>query len=517
MKKHKRILILLLCVLLVVSSAYIPYCFRKDVRYFEGAALEYYHGLCNAGFPEDYAVRLTELHLLHPNWNFIPLDILSTDSSFTWDRVIEGETDEPDVNLISPAKAYIPYRNKLNRNTYDSGYYQASVAAVSYFMDPRNFLNEADIFQFFDLASSTGVSLHAVEAVLVGTFMEHAILENGQTYAQTFLQVGAEIGINPVFLAVRARQEQGTQGTSPIISGNCGSTLIAYYRAYRNNPANNPNKVPAGQISEAELESLNGYYNLFNVGATGNGNFSIFQNAMKYAKKGSSEMASAWGGNPSWNTMWKSIYGGALILKKNYVDAYKSTVYLQKFNVHGAANANFRNQYMQNVAGAMSESRLFYQTFASIDTLDEGYTFLIPVYSGMPKNPCADPAMGDCTYVAPADTRYTATVSLDLPYRKHEKDAPIYASYQIDRGMALTVKGNLTHTYGVVGVEYSVDGGDWVSVSRDGKFDLSVLIDYSKKSEHILTIRGVGDYSNTDSAKKSNRYFLGAVFYIEVT
>ena len=424
MKKHKRILILLLCVVLIVCSAYIPRCFQKDLPYFEGAALEYYNGLCDAGFPEDYAFRLTELHLLHPNWNFIPLDILSTDPTFTWDRVIEGETDEPDINLISPAKSYIPYRNKLNKNTYDSGYYEASVAAVSYFMDPRNFLNEADIFQFFDLSSSTGVSLYAVEAVLRGTFMENTVLENGMTYAQAFYTIGTEVGINPVFLAVRARQEQGTQGTSPIISGACGATLVSYYYSYRANPAENPNKVPE-TINESELYALNGYYNVFNIGATGNGNFSILQNAMNRAIKGSPEMAEAWGGSASWNTVWKSIYGGALIIKQNYVDAYKSTVYLQKFNVHGAANANFRNQYMQNVAGALSESKLFYQTFASIDTLDESYTFLIPVYSGMPKNPCADPAKGECAYVAASDTRYSATVSLDTPYRKHKTDAPI--------------------------------------------------------------------------------------------
>lgn len=518
MKKHKRILILLLCVALIVCGAYIPYCARKDMRYFEGAALEYYNGLLTIGFPADYAEELTELHLLHPNWNFIPLDILSTDSTFTWERVIEGETDEPDVNLVSPASAYRPYRHPRNDQTYDSGYYQASTATVKYFMDPRNFLNEADIFQFFDLSSATGVSLHAVEAVLRGTFMENGVLENGMTYAQAFLQIGAEVGVNPVFLAVRARQEQGGSGASPIMSGVCGTTLIKYYREYQSNPSGgNPYKVPSGSISESELRALDGYYNIFNIGASGNGTFSICRNAMEYAKKGSAEMASAWGGNASWDTVWKSIYGGALVLKRNYVDAYKSTVYLQKFNVHGAANANFRNQYMQNVAGAMSESRLFYQTFASIDTLDESYTFLIPVYSGMPSKPCADPANGKCPYVAPADTKYSMSVSLSGANLKRKSDDVMYASFGIWRGGALHLQGAVEHSYGVTGLEYSIDGITWTRISENGELDLSLIIDFSKGSTHILMIRGLADYRSGDSARMSNRHFLCAVLYITVT
>ena len=83
--------------------------------------------------------------------------------------------------------------------------------------------------------------------------------------------------------------------------------------------------------------------------------------------------------------------------------------------------------------------------------------------------------------------------------------------------MMLNLKGKLDHDYGVVGVEYSIDGGEWIRVSDNGKFDLSILIDYSKRSTHILTIRGVADYDGNDSARKSNRCFLGSVIYITVT
>ena len=42
-------------------------------RFFEGEAEEYYRSLLAVGFPEEYAAPLTELHLLHPSWSFVPL------------------------------------------------------------------------------------------------------------------------------------------------------------------------------------------------------------------------------------------------------------------------------------------------------------------------------------------------------------------------------------------------------------------------------------------------------------
>ena len=58
-------------------------------------------------------------------------------------------------------------------------------AAVEYFMDPRNFLNETDIFQFYNLSAVHNVGIEEVEAVLTNTFMENASLENGKTVDPT--------------------------------------------------------------------------------------------------------------------------------------------------------------------------------------------------------------------------------------------------------------------------------------------------------------------------------------------
>ena len=86
-------------------------------------------------------------------------------------------------NIISSSEAYAAYRHPTNTELYDSSYYQVSAEGLSYFMDPRNFLNETDVFQFFDLSAAEEVSIAAVESVLAGTFMEEAMLENGKNFS----------------------------------------------------------------------------------------------------------------------------------------------------------------------------------------------------------------------------------------------------------------------------------------------------------------------------------------------
>ena len=395
MKRTVRICCIVLCILLVAGGIGIWMLGKpKSTRYFEGAALKYYDALCAQGFPEDYAEELTELHLLHPSWEFVPLQITDTNEQYTWNFVIDAETEEADTNLIAPTNAYKDYRHKTNRKTYDSGYYQASRDAVEYFMDPRNFINETDIFQFFDLGAPSAPSLSSVEAVLRGTFMENKVLENGKTYAQNFVDIGQAVGINPVYLAVKVFQEQGAEGSSPLVTGDVGDVLWHFYQSRIEKTAEGAEVVLPLFASRGELMQLNGYYNLMNVGASGKGVFAIYRNAAAYAQKGSEEMQAAWGGDPSWNTVWKSLWGGALLLKSDYIDRYQSTVYLQKFNVDGRSGRNFWGQYMQNVAGALIEARSLYQSLAGVGALDAPATFLIPVYRDMPRHVSADPANG---------------------------------------------------------------------------------------------------------------------------
>ncbi len=519
-KKHiaKAIACGLLAILFiwVLVSSSIFYADGSE-RYFSGDAQDYYEELCKKGFPSDYAMLLTELHLLHPTWEFEPLLITEAKSTYTWDYVIDKETEEPDTNLISASNSYSAYRHPTNLTLYDSGYYQASRETVEYFMDPRNFLNETDIFQFFDLSNHTTASPESIRAVLNNTFMSDAYLENGESYEAYFYEVGQELGVNPLYLAVKVRQEQGVSGTSPIISGTCGTLLADYYiNNTQISASGNQVLAPSSGYDADELRQFNRHYNYFNVGAYGKGLFEIYYNAMKRAATGTADMSEAWGGSAAWNTKWKSIYGGAYSLKYNYIDRYQGTIYLQKFNVDSrAGNRNFWGQYMQNITGAMSEARSLYSAFASIDGLDMPCTFQIPVYGDMPSRISADPANGSCYSLLPANQKYSFEITLSDPEKLSGDSAPIYRTTQAIYGEPLTFSGTVDHSYGLKKLEYRLDDGEWVSLGYTKTLNFSIPTDFLEGSTHILIIRGTAGYDQNDSAKKNNYHFLCGVFYLE--
>ncbi len=516
-RKSKKLVLALVCVALVACLVGgVVFVVSGNTRYFEGAAEEYYQELLSQGFPEDYARPLTELHLLHPEWSFTPLLITEGNPLYRWDYVIREETKDADTNLISGLDDYRAYRHPINKESYDSGYYQASTAAVEYFMDPRNFLNETDIFQFYDLSSAYSVGIDEIKSVLDGTFMADTTLENGKTYAEYFFDVGQALGINPVYLAVKARQEQGADGTSPVLGGKCGSLLARYYEnGTQTSESGNKVLAPTEGYTSKELIALDGYYNLFNIKASGNGLFAIYHSAMKRAQSGTEAMADAWG-SPAWNTLWKSLYGGAYTIKTSFIDRYQNTIYLQKFNVDSrAADRNFWGQYMQNVAGALTESRTLFGAFASSGVLDGHCSFVIPVYAGMPQNACKDPAGGRCSYLAVATEKYDRATFFSAPLLQTSTDT-IYDTLRVYADDSLRLRGIVTHSYGVRGVEYRWDNGEWQPLCEGGTFDFTFPISYAEGTSHILTLRTLADYDHGDSAKKSNYTVLSAVFYVNV-
>ncbi len=519
MSKKKTVVALTILFALLFANIAAVLIFGSDRQEitFTGKALEICTELEQKGFPHDYAVKLTKLSLLHPSWEFEPLNILQTNAEYTWDYVISRETEKSDTNLVYALQSYSDYWHPLNREEAETGYYQASTEAVQYFMDPRGFLNEADIFQFYDLASASSTSSDAVTAVLAGTFMEDKLLQNGMTYADYLLQIGIEIGIDPVYLAVKLRQEQGIEGTSPIISGTCGDLLLQYYNEKpETTESGKLVNAPQDGLTEDELLALNGLYNPFNVSASGKGVFNIYKNAMDRAKTGTASMQATWG-SPAWDTDWKGIYGGALLIKNKYIDQYQSTIYLQKFNVDGhVPKKNFWSQYMQNVGGALSEGRSLYQSFATNDTLDSACCFLIPVYDGMPETVSPDPANGSCSSFAAATDKFQTTAFLSAPLHLRDENEAIYGDIALPYEEVLRLFGDFTHSYGVSSLEYAWDGGDWIPCSESSSLELMLSGNLPAYGEHMLVVRGEADYDAADSLKKANRYFLCAVLTVDI-
>lgn len=307
----------------------------------------------NAGFPDSYIDSLTALHNAYPQWQFEAVD-----TGLDWTAVIEAESANG-VNLVP--KNGDDARKSTAEGAYDwftntwtiydgSSWVAAHPDYIAYYMDPRNFLNETDIFQFECLSYSDSHTEEGITAILSGTFMANEVEDTDGTllnYAGAFMEIGKETGVSPYHLASRVRQEQGLNGTSSLISGT--------YTGYK------------------------GYFNYFNVGAAGVTSTQVIQKGLSYAK------------NAGWDTRYKALLGGAQILAKNYIEVGQDTLYFQKFNVVNTKNL-YRHQYMANLTAAYTEGRKLGQGYAD---KQQSFVFKIPVYDSMPTEAAAFTATGN--------------------------------------------------------------------------------------------------------------------------
>ncbi len=280
-----------------------------------------------------YKELIENLKTAHPNWNFV---IFYT--GLDWNTVIQKETTERHGrNLITSSKTSDWFCTTCKDKPYDNGSWRcASEQTVSYYMDPRNFLNDSEIFQFEQ--SIFNSSIHSSDGVMnmtAGSFLE------GRANADAIIQACQNVNINPYQVVARILQEQGKTGTT-MSRGN------------------------------------EGYYNVFNVGASGDTSAEIIRNATQYARE------------HGWNTLAKSILGGIDFLKSKYIGQGQDTLYLQKFDVDDNGSLYY-HQYMQNVSAALTESYTVRNIYQKMGTFNGSVTFRIPVYENMPSTTCQAP------------------------------------------------------------------------------------------------------------------------------
>lgn len=328
------------------------YLSLKEVKPYEPNA-DFEAHLTKQGFPESYKVLLRQLHAQYPNWIFV-----AGKTNLDWNYVITKEygyagyrpntiqNGQPDSWKTMEDGDYNFSTGEYR--SYDSGYYVAtSKSMIEYYMDPRNFLNSTDIFQFISskyvpaLQNSTGL-----QAMINGTFMSGRFPESTYpTYNAVLMEAASQSGASPYTLATMILQEQGYDGSGHSISG----TEPGYA----------------------------GIYNYFNIGAYASGGVSAVENGLIYAR------------NQGWNTRAKSILGGANWFARNYVNANKYTQYLKKFNVMNGAGQVATGQYMTHVMGSYLEGRNLRSAYAGF--LETSLTFEIPVYTNMPESACPMP------------------------------------------------------------------------------------------------------------------------------
>lgn len=294
-------------------------------------------------FPASYRPYIQALLSSHPNWTFVPFN-----TNLDWNTVLRQE--------MSPARNLVPSDCmeswKMSNVVLSAPYWvQASEAIVRYYMDPRNFLNEDAVFQFELLSFNSACHTESgVNAILKGTFMAKGTLENNLSYAQNFMNIGRELNVSPYHLASRVRQEQGMEGTSPLISGT--------YPGYE------------------------GYYNYYNIQASGATYNEIIRNGLEEAKAG------------GWTTRYAALYGGSQKVCSNYIKVGQNTLYLQKFDVDNSDGNLYWHQYMQNLLAAEREGRSAKTGYADMKVLNNSFIFRVPIYNNMPSSACIMPKDG---------------------------------------------------------------------------------------------------------------------------
>ncbi len=306
-------------------------------------------------FPESYRPALLALKEKHPNWTFAKLN-----TTLDWDSVVTEQLKNGKSLVYKTLPAW------AKEGLYDNGtWYYASEAALELYLDPRNALHEDAIFQFEELTYNKNYhTKSALRELLNNTFMNDGTDAPGtvMTFVDIFWSLATEESvrnISPYHLAARVIQEQGRQGGSQLISGT--------YSGYE------------------------GWYNYFNIGATGKTDAEVILNGMKYAKAN-------WGQGAYYCIMF-----GADFIAGNYIERGQNTLYLQKYNVNpNGYYAVNTHQYMQNISAPTTEAQNIKKLYEESGALDSPFVFSIPVYENMPAEPCAEPVV-------------STSVVLDLP------------------------------------------------------------------------------------------------------
>lgn len=284
-----------------------------------------------------YKVLIDNLQESHPNWTFTLFY-----TRLDWEDVIsnEGHSDSrtSPLNLIPESSEYPEeWRCEIDKDKrFDNGTWLcASDKAIRHQMDPRNILNEENIFQFAELKYTEGA--HTVEGIK--SLTEDSFLE-GDNIAEALIQAGKNVNLDAYFITSRLIQEQGRRGT--VLS-----------RGYEYN----------GII----------VYNPFNINATGNSREEILENAAQYAY------------NKGWDSLEKALLGGIHFVKADYIDIGQNTLYLQKFDIVNQDGNLYTNQYMQNLLAPKSESSNMKEIYEASNTVDSKLNFIVPLYENMPE------------------------------------------------------------------------------------------------------------------------------------
>ena len=376
MKNISKKVLILLIIIAVLSIFIIPI---KNVY----AATTYTQSLKSgiSNFPKEYQEVLNQIQKLHPNWTFEAYY-----TGIPWNTLILNETASHGRNRVISNS---DYSWKCSCGNLASGYVCASEGITKYYLDPRNFLNEVNIFQFLEISYNSKIhTIDGIKKAVKGTFLDKEV-----TYT---LMEKKEVEVDVV---LTASETENTVTATPQIKKEIQDVEVEYTKHYADiilEAAKKSNMSPYSIVTKiiqevgtkgsssvsGTYEGYTGYYNFYNLGAYDTGNAIV--NGLKYARE------------KGWNNQYDAIIEGAEEIANSYTNAGQNTAYFYKWDVVGtkilqsgktqsvSSSNMFWHQYMTNVQDPTSQSKSLYNTYAKNNILDESLNFIIPVYDSMP-------------------------------------------------------------------------------------------------------------------------------------
>lgn len=417
---------------------------------------EYEASLINDGFPSEYAKKLAILHAIHPNWTFTASMTGGINGGMDFTSAVEGESRVISNNLIDG-------KNTSLRSTADGAYkngewiglsgknwFAASKQTIAFYLDPRNFLDESHIFMFENLGYNPKTQTSEVVSRIIGSsFMKNPFMcleganmceVGSHTYVDVFMKAGQDKNVSPVHLASRVIQEQGSKGS-----------VLSLGKGYN------------GEYV--------GYYNFFNIGASGKTDEAVITNGFKYAVA------------RNWNNPFASIYDGSTTIASGYVARGQSTLYYQKFNT--IVKSYFGHEYMQNVRAPYSESYNtytgYYKTYDTKEEWDKAsYDFLIPIYSNMGDATSLD-AQGNDDATLKSLTITNCNLNPEFQSSAYEYDC--YVSEKINK---LELSGEATNRFAKVTIPNEV-----TLKSKEETINIKVVAANGNSANYIINVHQI--------------------------
>ncbi len=336
-RKPRRIGLLIGCTLLFLAALFV--CFfipentfgAEDTESNEDGYGSFEEQLAN--FPEYYHPYLETIHENYPNYIF-QADYVD----FSFDEAVYQETighrklvnmkyDGVSWRSLSSA-CYDPETNTWS--TFSGNWTDAGIDVIEYYLDPRNFLSLRHMYIFAQQTYTGFESREGVASIAGDSFLsgEYTDSTGTHSYIDTIMQVAEESGVSPYVIAATIRQEQPASGESALIDGS------------------------------------KEYYNFFNFGAAGS---DVIANGIAHAKR------------MGWDTVYKSILGGAKSYYNGYLRFGQDTYFYKDYNV---INGDFDHQYAQCAYDQIGNASFLRN---AIGGDPEAVVVLrIPVYTDMP-------------------------------------------------------------------------------------------------------------------------------------